>query len=92
MVTVLNKKITKEDLLALCLGCESCKGVWVDRGGTIIVPINNKTYWLRSTGWGVEYSLRFCSDGDYTTSEKSKISTIEKLKEAMRHKLYNYNV
>ena len=87
---MLNKKVTKEDLLSLCLGCANCEGVWVAKDGTIIIPLNNKIYWLRSTGW--KDALHFCNDGTYITSEKSKIPTTEKLKEAMRHNFYNYNV
>ena len=62
MVAVLNKKITKEDLLALCLGCESCKGVWLTSNGTIVVPINKVNYWLRSFKCPTK-PLEFYSDG-----------------------------
>lgn len=88
---MLNKKVTKEDLLALCLGCVNCKGIWVDEDGTIIVPMDGKIYWLKSTGWEQE-SLHFCDDGYYVKTKKTKINNTEELKEAMRHHWYKYNV
>jgi hypothetical protein len=88
---VLNRQVTKEDLLALCLGCESCKGVWLTSNGTIVVPINKVNYWLRSFNCSTK-PLEFYSDGLYDNAVESKINNIEELKKAMRHHWYGYSV
>lgn len=96
---MIGRKITAQDLLSLCLGCDECESnIYIASDGTIVVKVGNKSFWLRSiTGvWSKPEELTF-TDGyhpmyQHNSSGSIKISTIEQLKKAMRHRYYRYSV
>ena len=96
---MIGRKITAQDLLPLCLGCDECESsIYIASDGTIVVKVGNKSFWLRSiTGvWSKPEELTFTDDYhhmyQHNSSGSIKISTIEQLKNAMRHRYYRYSV
>ena len=92
---MIGRKITAQDLLSLCLGCDECESnIYIANDGTIVVKVGNKSFWLRSLG--VRSKSEFTDDYYHMYQHNSlgniKISTIEQLKNAMRHRYYRYSV
>lgn len=93
------RKITAQDLLSLCLGCDECESnIYIASDGTIVVKVGNKSFWLRSiTGVWLKFEELTFTDAHHHMYRPNslgniKISTIEQLKNAMRHIYYRYSV
>lgn len=96
---MIGRKITAQDLLSLCLGCDECESsIYIASDGTIVVKVANKSFWLKSiTGvWSKPEELTFTDGYHHMYRPDSpgniKISTIEQLKNAMRYRYYRYSV
>ena len=86
-----NKKITKQDLLSICLGCDSCNSaLYVHSGGSLIYEINGRSFILIKRDNRAYTPYTFLEE--YIISNIVRITTIEELKKAMRHDYYLYYV
>ncbi len=86
-----NKKITKQDLLSMCLGCDSCNSaLYVHSGGSLIYEINGRSFILIKRDNSIYTPYTFLEE--YIYSNTIRITTTEELKKAMRHDYYLYDV
>lgn len=86
-----NKKITKQDLLSMCLGCDSCNSaLYVHNGGSLYYTVNGRSFRLIKRDNSIYTPYTFLEE--YIYSNTIRITTTEELKKAMRHDYYLYDV
>lgn len=86
-----NKKITKQDLLSMCLGCDSCNSaLYVHNGGSLYYTVNGRSFILIKRNNSIYTPYTFLEE--YIYSNTIRITTTEELKKAMRHDYYLYDV
>jgi hypothetical protein len=85
-----NRKITKQDLLSICLGCSDCPGyLWKAYDGSILYRTGNEWYILLSRDHRFHVPYTFIKS---IVIRSTRITTAEELKKAMRHDYYLYDV
>lgn len=86
-----NRKITKQDLLSICLGCDKCTShLSVDVYGSIYCYMGMRSYVLVKKDNDSYPPYSFIEEDPFY--ETTRINTLEELKKAMRHVYYKYDV
>jgi len=85
-----NRKITKQDLLSICLGCSDCSGyLWEAYDGSIFYRTGNEWYILIKRNHTFHIPYTFIKNSGM---QSTRITTTEELKKAMGHGYYLYDV
>lgn len=88
---MIKRKITKQDLLSICLGCDSCNSaLYVSIYGSLYYNINGRSYILIKRDNCIYTPYTFLKEDPF--SDAIRITTTEELKKAMRHDYYLYDV